>query len=353
MTNKIFSKLWFILFSALFFDSALAQTPVRICSADTFSGHSQKIILSLTQGGNSKRFRTLKKSFLNDSSKNISIHKQAIDWLGLYRNLYVDIQGQTDSMVYITCHYDKADGNLFMLISVLLNGSLDFFLSPAYFSKGAYDNGTGCAVARELIRQMQQYHPHYTYRFLFTGQEEEGLRGSRRHVSGLSKKEWNKVVYAVNIDMIGEKGNKNLYVSADVSDSALVMQVFRISLLNHLNLSFNAIKKTGGTSDFESFKGQSFCKDFLKSFEFNLPGAFLPQRSYFTSRKKAVPVINFTDSCRFGISDMLSIYSPFSFGHEHSYKDKPSRIDYHRLYNYYQLIWYFLESKDRALKSNQ
>jgi hypothetical protein len=274
---------------------------------------------------------------------------QAIDWLGLYKNIIVEKKGSTDSIIYIVCHYDKIDDSLLTLPNLFLNGSLDILFSNIYFSKGAYDNGTGVVSSLGLLWWINNQNTHYTYRFLFAGMEEYGLRGSRRHVSSLSKKEWDKCLLAINIDMIAKKGIKEITISNNVSDPRLLQVARHISEINNFKL-VEASMPDGGLSDYHSFQGQSFSKELGLSFNANFIGVLLPQRSYFTKRKHAIPVVNFTDDIKITSSEYFSMLSPISFGTIHSFHDQSSRVSFNNLVEYSRFLRLYIDSIDHVFK---
>lgn len=335
----------YLLFFVLLTIAPLQRAHSQIRSAD--STYFQNQLASFAKGNNLRRFNFIKKFPKKNNLTNLQVKTQGIDWLGLYRNVIVERKGRTDSIVYIVCHYDKIDGNIFSFVNLMINGSLDILLSNTFLTKGAYDNGTGVATLLGLLEWIDSRPTYYTYRFLFAGMEEYGLRGSRRHVSSLTSKEWSKCVYAINIDMIAEKKFKGITVTVDVSDYRLVKTAERITERNGQELT-KALLPAGALSDFHSFRGQSFTKDFGISFMANVVGAFIPQRSYFTKGKSAIPVINFSDDTQFGTGDMVSIFSPVSFGTVHSLNDRIKRVSANNLVEYSEFFKHFITSIDEA-----
>jgi hypothetical protein len=300
--------------------------------------YDPEILKKLSKGGNQKRFRFLKRHLISDSTIAKYFDQQAIDWIGIYKNIVVSLPGKSDSIVYITCHYDKVDGNIIAAANVLLNGGLDILLSGFYLSRGVFDNGTGVLVATTLLKELSLRENYYTYKFLFTGQEEYGLRGARSHVARLNRGDYNKIKYAINVDMVGGTYSKEIGVAKDVSDPRLLTMVKSLAAENNFELYFEDVKKSGGTSDFEAFSGTSFGKDFLKSLKFNLIGAFIPQRSYFTKPKRSIPLINFSDRLDISFSETVSGFSPLSFGKIHSFRDRQNKIDPMHLKNYILIL---------------
>lgn len=309
----------------------------------------QQNLASFARGNNNHRYRFIKRYTQKNELKNLSVKTQAIDWFGLYKNVIVEKKGKTDSIIYIVCHYDKIDGSLLSLPNLFLNGSLDILFSNVFLSKGSYDNGTGVVSSLALLAWMNKKETYYTYRFLFAGMEEYGLRGSRRHVSSLPKREWNRCVYAINIDMIGAKETTGITITENVSSDQLIEIATNISDTKNFRLAKVTMPKDA-LSDFHSFTGQSFFRDFLFSFKVNLVGAFLPQRSYFTKKKKAIPVINFSDDTNFTVADYLSIRSPVSFGTVHSFRDKTARVSMKNLAGYLEFFKLYIDSIERMGK---
>jgi hypothetical protein len=299
------------------------------------------LIGAISKGKNHKRYQFVKKFPEMNNLSDLKVTTEAIDWFGVYRNVIVEKKGESDSLVYIVCHYDKIDGNIFTFVNLLINGNLDIILSATGFTKGSYDNGSGVAISLSLLPWINQQKTHYTYRFLFAGMEEYGLRGSRTHISGLQRDEWNRCFYAINIDMVGKKGNPGISVTENVSFPSLIEIAQKIGKQNNIQIQ-TARMPHGALSDYYFFYGQNFSKDFTFSFMVNLTGALFPQRSYFTRPKKAVPVISFTDNEKITASDLLSSFSPFAFGQVHSFRDNPEIVDARNLLEYNRFIKLFI-----------
>lgn len=314
--------------------------------------HFTSTLEEFAKGNNHRRYKYVKNYFnQSDSLDNLEIKTEAIDWFGVYRNVVIEKKGETDSVVYVVCHYDKIDGNALSVVNLLVNGNLDVLTSNTFLSKGAYDNGTGVIMSIYLLSSIMNKDMHYTYRFVFTGMEEYGLRGARTHVSGVKKREWANSFYAINIDMIGRKDLHGITITENVSDSNLVN--IAQDVCNELNYSLNRTKLPGGAlSDFYIFKGQHFFKDFGISILGNLLGGLIPQRSYFTRYKKGIPVINLTDEASISFAIVASIFSPIAFGEIHSFRDKVSVVDNRNLVAYGEFLMSFIESIDRKQKIN-
>jgi len=94
-----------------------------------------------------------------------------------------------DDIILIGAHYDSVDK-----------------------APGASDNASGTAVVLELARMFKTVPTNKEIRFLFFGAEEEGLYGSKKYVSSLTKDEIKRSSAMFNLDMVG---------SADAGDLAL------------------------------------------------------------------------------------------------------------------------------------
>jgi hypothetical protein len=312
------------------------------------SAYFQKTLKNFTKGKNLRRYRFAKNFIKKNNLLNLKVKTEAIDWFGLYRNVIIEKKGETDSIVYIACHYDKVDGNIFTVADLLVNGNLDILFSLLNFSKGAYDNGSGVVISLSLLPWINSHQTHYTYRFLYSGMEEYGLRGSRRHISGMGCEEWNKCFYAINIDMVGKKGINGITVTENVSNKNLIKIAENTCIQQSLKLN-RAQMPNGAMSDYYFFQGYSFSKDFGMSFLANLTGAIIPQRSYFGEPKKAIPVISFTDDAKISSSEFISTLSPLSFGEVHSFRDNKKVVSYNNLVDYHNFIKSYLIFIDQKM----
>lgn len=339
MRNKhLLTVLILIAFNAL----SLGQKP----STKVDSLFISDVLTEFTKGHNNRRFLKLKRYKEINGLENISVKTEAIDWFGLYKNVVFEKQGKTDSIVYLVCHYDKVDGNIFTACNLMINGYLDKLYAPFCFSKGAYDNGTGVVSLLSLLHWINDTDLKYTYRFLFTGMEEYGLRGSRSHVSRIKQSEWTKCVYAINIDMIAYEGH-NISISATISDSSLVKTAHNISANNQLFVVSDESIPLGASADFRTFQGHSFFRGFAISFQANFIGAFIPQRSYFTAKKDRIPTINFSDNNYEIVSSQLSIFSPIAFGNIHSFRDNRKHININQMLIYHSFFIDFIIENEK------
>ena len=287
-------------------------------------------------GVNKKR-----EKYVYDKLKEISdnIKRERIDIYSFQHNYILEIKGTTDKIIYFTAHYDKTDLNIFKFSSVLVNGFLDEPFCWTMTSQGAIDNGTGVATLLELADNLNKRKNYYTYRFLFPGSEESGLRGSRSHVARIKLNEWENIQCCINVDCIGIKDEK-LAIVLVKNDPNLTR--LSIETAKENNFELVGLSNINGASDHIPFYKTNTALDFGRSFLYNAPGAFLPQRSYFT-KSKSTPTLFFSST---GISDarlvdLINPYLPLTIpnGNIHSYSDNLSRIDKKRFYEGYKLIY--------------
>lgn len=261
--------------------------------------------------------------------------KENIDWFSLQKNILIELKGKTDSIVYVVSHYDKVDATPLHLPNIFLNGLLDPLFSWAYASDGAIDNATGVALSLQLAKELSKKDMKYTYRILLVGAEESGLRGSRAHVARLSIETVSKIKYVINTDVVGVKNKKNC-VTTNVSNGELTELALRTA--KELNLEFGEGKMpSGASSDFASFKKNSFATNFGRSLRVNLPGAFLPQRSYFTKKKEA-EVINFSSCKLLDAGDYTGGMILIPVGSIHGFRDTIKRVDEKKLLEQFLII---------------
>ena len=344
----------FSLFVLIFLSSCRTYTKVSFPDSEDFKNDSEIKQLSLSveeitnSGGNHYRKKGILKR-LEEFGLKKHTTSERIDWLSVQKNIVVNLQGKSDSLIYIVAHYDKTDINPLKLVSVFLNGLLDPLISWSYTSQGAIDNATGVSVGLQLANSLSRKKNYYSYRILFTGSEESGLRGSRAHVARLKPKEFNLIKFVVNIDVVGVKDKQNcIYM---LSDDILEKKVLKIAEKERLELGVGSMP-AGASSDYLPFKNTSFGLDFTRSFAFNLIGSFLPQRSYFT-KKKSTKVINFS-SCEFlDFGDTLGGFTLLPLGSIHGFRDNINKVDPIKLFEMYKLIEYFIFENERLVEANQ
>ncbi len=264
------------------------------------------------------------------------MHTEMIDWFTFQRNIVVELPGATSDLVYIVAHYDKTDCNPLAVASLMLNGSLDILTAPFTFSRGAKDNATGVAVALELANTLARRTNHYTYRILFTGSEESGLRGSRAHVARLSAADCGRIVLAVNIDTVGIAGVSNCVTR--LADDEDMLANAAVNVAHDLGMPLDSKELPFGVySDFVPFQKTSWWRDMLLGVAFNLAGGFLPQRSWFTSYT-CVPVIDFGSPDVLDIGDDIGGAVFLPFGALHGPRDTANGIDLVRLHEQYAIV---------------
>ena len=113
-------------------------------------------------------------------------------------NVVCEIKGKKikDEIITFSAHYDSVS-----------------------YSKGAYDNASGSACILELLAYFNQHKPDRTLRFIWCGSEEEGLLGSRDYVEK-HKKDLDKIVFNINVDMVGATLGKDIAVAT--SEQSLI-----------------------------------------------------------------------------------------------------------------------------------
>ena len=97
-------------------------------------------------------------------------------------NIVTEISGSKypDEVIVVTAHYDSERN-----------------------SPGAVDNAGGTALALGLAKAMSKRKPKRTLRFVFTGAEELGLRGSLAYISS-HKDELERIKVVINLDVHGQ-----------------------------------------------------------------------------------------------------------------------------------------------------
>ena len=118
-------------------------------------------------------------SLIEKGVSNVKITLEQDEYVGLSRNVVMDMPGEIPETIVFTAHYDSTS-----------------------LSQGAYDNMSGCMGLLGLAEYFKE-HPHrYGLRFIFCGSEERGLLGSKAYVAS-HEKELGKIVLNINLDMIG------------------------------------------------------------------------------------------------------------------------------------------------------
>jgi len=315
---------------------------VPISHANEIKELSASLEKVVNAGGNHYRKKAIVSQLEEFGLKEHTVSER-IDWLSLQKNVVVNIQGKSDSLIYVVAHYDKTDINPLKLVSVFLNGLLDPLISWSYTSQGAIDNATGVSVALQLSKSLSKKENHYSYRILFSGSEESGLRGARAHVARLKPEEFNLIKFVINIDVVGVKDKPNCVYM--LSDDDLEKEALKIAEQAHLELGLGSMP-AGASSDYLPFKSMSLGLDFARSFAYNLTGSFLPQRSYFT-QKKSTKVVNFS-SCGFlDVGDTVGGFTLLPLGAIHGFRDNIKKVDPIKLLEMYQLLKFFIQENEK------
>ena len=87
----------------------------------------------------------------------------------------------------------------------------------------------------------------------------------------------------------------------------------------------------------DPFWATSFPIDLLRGLAFNLPGAFLPQRSWFT-RLKQMPTIALSAPASIDWTDIVAGLIALPIGSIHGARDRGSRVDPWLLYEQYEIV---------------
>ena len=319
-------------------------------SSSKISKHQKGVMKNLNtsvekvvnSGGNLKRGKSILKR-IKELRLSEFTSTENIDWLSAQKNILINIKGKTDKIIYIVSHYDKVDVNPLVLPSILLNGVLDPLISWSYASDGAIDNATGVALSLQLAKQISKENLKHNYRILLVGSEESGLRGSRSHVARLSDSISENIFYVINTDVIGVKNKKNC-VTTNVSNSKLSSMALLVA--KELNIELGKGKMPYlACSDYAAFKKTSFFTDFKRSLSFNLVGAFLPQRSYFT-RKRENEIINFSSCDLLDAGDYIGGTILLPVGSIHGFRDNIKLVDEKKLYEQFLLTFNFIKKME-------
>jgi len=221
----------------------------------------------------------------------ISYQKDWICWtIPHQRNIMVTVKGKTDRIVYLIGHSDKIDAAPWgTFLGQLTVGISDMLTSPLYLCDGAFDNGCGSAVLLQLAKYLHENEGKLekTYRILWVGGEEVGLRGSKSHVAGLSWDEWDKIDYVLNLDGFGSDRRTYLIAGESLCDT-IGEELHEIKK----RTKQRAIRTTlppGLASDHSSFEGTIFGANILYGVAFHAYGAIIPRREWFVLYKNYKP----------------------------------------------------------------
>ena len=271
----------------------------------------------------------------------LPVQRERIDWLSFQHNLLVELPGEREELIYVVAHSDKTDVNPLKLVSVLLAGVLDEAIGWSYGSRGAVDNATGVAVVAELARVMADEERRYTWRFLFAGSEESGLRGSRAHLARLGKRERDLIGLAINVDAVGARWSGNCVIENGTDDVAtdLAIEAARAA---GVPLERGRIP-LGATSDHAPFRRTGPLTDLGRGLLFNLPGGLLPHRSWLVTPHTA-PVVAYSACDLMGPGDWLGAMLALPTGHIHGPRDHLGQVDPTSLYQAWAAVRAFAEA---------
>lgn len=265
-----------------------------------------------------------------------------IDWFSIQENIIIDLPGRSPETIYIVAHYDKTDLNPMRFVSIPLNGALDDLLPLPSLSDGALDNGTGVSVVLELASIIAPMDHFLSYRFLFSGAEESGMRGTRAHLSGLSADEKKRIRIAVNIDTVGTDFAENCLLLPD-GEKGIKSRVMAAAHRNHVDMK-SATRSGASMSDAETFQENGFVDDLITGFKTNLLGGLLPQRSWF-SGKAMIPYVEFSACGMTGTKQPWGIPASWDI---HTPGDSIDKVNFSRLYEQYLISAEFLAAEDRT-----
>ena len=143
-------------------------------------------------------------SLIEKGVQTVKITLEQDEYVGLSRNVVMDMPGEIPETIVFTAHYDSTS-----------------------LSQGAYDNMSGCMGLLGIAEYFKD-HPHrYSLRFVFCGSEERGLLGSKAYVAS-HEKELGKIVLNINLDMIGSIMGK--FIVCCTSEAELVHYVSYFAL---------------------------------------------------------------------------------------------------------------------------
>lgn len=156
------------------------------------------------------------------------------------RNVVVVKKGRTDRIVVVGSHNDKVEN-----------------------SGGVIDNWTGTTMVAHLYQTVKDQPTEATIVFIAHAREEEGLIGSRKFVSSLSREELKRVESNINLDTLAIKGGGTLvwdngdgWASAkamlDAAERAVAEENARRSASDRLTLKREPLN--GGDADSSSYR---------------------------------------------------------------------------------------------------
>lgn len=306
-----------------------SSDPLVLDRADSLGTSLDRVVEA---GPNLQRARAIESRLLQFHQ---GFRREPIDWWSLQDNIVVELPGTGDGIAYVVAHYDKTDINPLKVVSVLLNGALDEPIGFSYFSEGALDNGTGVAVALELVRALQARDRKLTWRVLFAGSEESGLRGARAHVARMSNEDWARVRFAINVDSVALASEPNCVVD-DGNDEKLNALAKRAAGELGFELGYWEMPSLAG-GDHEPFQKTSFGWDVWRGFKFNLVAGLLPQRSWFTG-SHGTRTVSFGSCNLIDAGDYASSLIILPVGRLHGPRDNRGNVDRRKLYEQFAII---------------
>lgn len=145
-----------------------------------------------------------------------------------------DYKGKKATVTIEGAHVEQADSQNVMVTkqpTVKPDSSADIVIIGAHYDSvdeapGASDNASGTSVVLELARLFKDVTTTKELRFLFLGAEEEGLYGSKKYVSAMTKDEIKRSIAMFNLDMVGSADAGELAIqTVDGMDNAVTVPV--------------------------------------------------------------------------------------------------------------------------------
>jgi hypothetical protein len=140
-------------------------------------------------------------------------------------NLIVKKQGNSQDMIIIGAHYDKANVGC-----------------------GAVDNWTGVVVLAHLNKTIRQFQTKKSVLFVAFGKEEKGLIGSRAMAGEIDKEQISRYCAMINIDSFGLASP---FVLENISSNKLT--TLASDAAKKMKMPFTTARIDGATSDSSSF----------------------------------------------------------------------------------------------------
>lgn len=93
------------------------------------------------------------------------------------------------------------------------------------WSKGSWDNASGCVALLEILHHYVENKPDRTIRFIWCGSEEIGLKGSEKYCEA-HKDDLKKIIYNVNFDMLGNTLGQRYFACSACEEVLHAFQFF-------------------------------------------------------------------------------------------------------------------------------